>query len=286
VLKGELQAAGTSIMFGLARAIVATLFVLVCSGADAAEIECKDDGLNGCRTALLRGRIRQGDFEAVKRFLRENHPSLNKLQLFSSPGGDAFEAMKIGRMLRTQLIRVEGPHRLTDGGWTGPNLETCTGFSCVCVSACALIFFGSVDRFGDVGIHRPRITDPEYASLNPNEASTRYRAVISEITRYLDEMEIPQPIRDTMLSTSSEDIKWVETEKHDLKRPRSVSEWLRASCKEITPEEESVYNYLVDKQVGTKSEIMLYRLLKQKHYKQFSCEIDLIEDHRSRLPPP
>ena len=82
----------------------------------------------------------EGDYAKVLSFMRAHHPKLNEFQLVFSPGGNVLEALKIGRLFRTYLMRVHVPLVLTTGEWTTPGLESCEGKRCMCTSACALIF--------------------------------------------------------------------------------------------------------------------------------------------------
>src|SRR5262249_54440625 len=101
-----------------------------------------------------------------------------------------------------------------------------------CASACALIWFGGVDRSGQAGLHRPWINDPRFRELSPPEASTAYRQVLAVIETYLNDMEVPKSIIELMVTTSSGDIRWVDSidNRAALERPPSIAEWEDASC--------------------------------------------------------
>jgi hypothetical protein len=94
-------------------------------------------------------------------------------------------------------------------GENGQIENLCRGQECICASACALMWFGAVERLGEVGLHRPSTEDPAFKALPPAEASTTYRRILSSIISYLDEMEVPKPMIDAMVSTSSSEIRWV-----------------------------------------------------------------------------
>jgi hypothetical protein len=62
-----------------------------------------------CGFALVNGRIVIGDAEKFAQFLHKHHPFLDSVSQ-ESPGGEAREAMRIGRMIRKHLIRTgHGP---------------------------------------------------------------------------------------------------------------------------------------------------------------------------------
>jgi hypothetical protein len=124
-----------------------------------------------------------------------------------------------------------------------------------CASACALIWFGAVDRYGSVGLHRPRTTDPYFRALDPSDGAATYRKALDSIQAYLEEMEVPKRVIELMTATGSADIKWVDTYKDDFKdleRPPSLAEWEDAVCPKGGP----------------------------------CSQVDLISSHRDKLPPP
>ena len=182
-----------------------------------------------CSTGYLTGEISRGDYKNVLAFLTANEPFFGTLTLNSS-GGDVEEALKIGRLLRKHLIETWAPITAPNGPilFAGSNLM-CDGPRCTCASACALIWFGGVERMGTVGVHRPWTRDPEFVRLSPAEASARYRRALNDLTLYLNEMEIPQSITELMVATSSDDVRWIDAV-DGLERPPSIAEWEDASC--------------------------------------------------------
>jgi hypothetical protein len=118
-----------------------------------------------CKYGYLHGTIAKGDYEKVRALLRLNQQMLNVFYL-ASPGGDVNEAILIGRLFREYLITAWAPQDFSGSFLlaTSPTI-LCRGTECVCASACALIWFGAVDRSGVVGLHRPRIGDPTFKTL-------------------------------------------------------------------------------------------------------------------------
>jgi hypothetical protein len=182
-----------------------------------------------CVDALLRGEIISGDYEKIRKALRDSWPYLAEIRL-NSPGGSVLEALNIGRLLRKYLITTTA----YVPSWEKQPDQAVPQYTqdLVCASACALIWFGGVERMGHVGLHRPRIDDPDFANRPPDEATALYRRVLSEIEGYLVEMEIPRPTIDIMLATSSADVRWVDAKTDGLSRPPSYAEWEDASCRE------------------------------------------------------
>lgn len=89
-----------------------------------------------CNRAFLHGTIVKGDFDKVAALYRANHKILRNFSLLS-PGGDAVEAMKIGRLFRRYLFHAAAP---IFGVLLGKDTNLCTNREeCLCASACALI---------------------------------------------------------------------------------------------------------------------------------------------------
>ena len=298
---------------------------LISGVAHAAEIECTTAGYSGgvasqelirrrfgfrpvagmCSSGYLYGEIIKGDYEKVLAFYRKNHPALGMIYLWS-PGGDVETAMNIGRLLRKYLVTVDAPTKVV-GTTLPPVLFApedakasllanpvdspwfCSGPDCVCASACALIWFGGVERFGDVGLHRPRTDDPRFRSLGPGDAMAVYHHELEDIVSYLREMEVPRPIIDKMVATGSSEIQWVDADDDRLKRPPSFAEWEDASCGTFTAEEENTLFHLDMKKEQvqlTQTEDILFKLLKQKSDKYLTCTSEFVFRQRDQLPSP
>jgi hypothetical protein len=76
----------------------------------------------------------------------------------------------------------------------------------VCVKRVRANLVGAVEPSGTVGLHRPRLEDPEFKTLAPADAATVYKRVLYDIACYLDEVEAPCPIIDAMIATGSSEI--------------------------------------------------------------------------------
>lgn len=248
-----------------------------------------------CMVGLLRGAIANGDYEKIISLMRANHPFLGQFRLIS-PGGSVDEAIRIGRLFRKYMITAWAPAEL-NGSFllaASPQLPygkvewLCNGGSeCVCASACALIWFGAQDRNGTVGLHRPHTDDPTFRALNPAEASAFYRRMLDSVIRYLDEMEVPKQIAESMVATSSAEIRWVDAVENRLQRPPSIAEWKDASCGSFTDQEENSMLQLMAKGSGrSQQDSLLFNLLFQKSQKKAQCEGFLVSSQRDRLAPP
>ncbi|MFU8814561.1 MAG: hypothetical protein ACNA7W_04385 [Pseudomonadales bacterium] len=167
----------------LARRIaVGLVAVLAAAVAPAAELITLEDECRG-RQLLISGPIEAGDFERVSRHLGlfavggdlpavQDPETLWTVKL-DSPGGDAAEAMRIGRLLRRALVTTEASYRYArrdDGVWDFQrNADTiCLSgegrlagcfedvVKAQCAGACLLVWLAGADRFaheGELGLH-------------------------------------------------------------------------------------------------------------------------------------
>jgi hypothetical protein len=247
-----------------------------------------------CKVALLRGLIARGDYEQYKAFYSHYHRALEVLLLVSE-GGNAEEALKIGRLLRKYLLSVFAPSRSSDTSFRlmrpSDISDLCRGPSCICVGACALIWFGGVSRAGHVGLHRPGINDPEFNAPLSADASTVYKRTLQEITRYLEEMEAPRPLIDTTFATSSSEIQWVEeVDGGSLEYPPSFIEWVDANCGSLTSHERKTQRELFTRSALqeplTATEVMLEKMLTEKLSNHINCRLTLVRARRDALAAP
>ena len=171
---------------------------------------------------LIKGELVAGDAAKVAQMIRNNHPFLEHVLLWSS-GGSVEQALKIGHYIHSELIETQAPSEMHDklsgAGFLGDPLRVfdlndkfCDEDSaCHCASACFLIWAAGYRRAGNaLGLHRPSIRSMSFADLPPERASVLYREELSEIDRYLTEIEVPRRYIELMTDTSSNDIRWLE----------------------------------------------------------------------------
>jgi hypothetical protein len=149
-----------------------------------------------------------------------------------------------------------------------------------------------VQRYGSVGLHRPRTDDQAFKALSPADASVVYRQMLRTVARYLEEMETPRQLIDAMVATGSAEIQWIDASQDGLERPPSIAEWEDASCGSFTAEENDTYLHLMMRvsptapRKATREEILLYNILKERSEKKSACLYELITNRRDRLPVP
>lgn len=128
------------------------------------------------------GSLAPGDADIFQEVLLRSKGSI---LIVDSPGGDVYEALRIGRLVRSRGLMVYVAE--------GAN----------CHSSCVLLLAGGTKRavFGSVGIHRPyfSVVDPD------TDIKSAYRQMVDDIRMYLIEMNVPETLADTMMSVPPEE---------------------------------------------------------------------------------
>lgn len=113
----------------------------------------------------------------------------------NSPGGDVYTAMDIGRVIR----RIDNHAVILDA-------------KSICYSACVLIFAGGAQRIwnpgSEVGLHRPFTLDP---STDYEVAHRQHKAIEKDIKAYLEEMNVPAALYDTMAAVPAAEMRILST---------------------------------------------------------------------------
>ena len=293
--------------------VFSTLGFLMHHNATAAQVACdaqvdskgyKDESRNAnywpggfrpkagmCVYGYIVGKIERGDYDKVHDLIEQNYPFIWGFYL-RSEGGDVEEAMKIGRLFRKLLLKAIAPSKLM--GMTMmmfPEKADCpegaseSETSCICASACSLIWFGAVERQGRVAVHRPSTTSEIFRNATAATAQKLYQDELASISSYLDEMEIQRSVEEILLSTESSKIRWIEEK--GLERSRSFAEWEDANCGILT-EEESAAKAQLEARSDRRDKISLsdkvaLNLLKTKYYKIDECKFTLITSNKEKI---
>jgi hypothetical protein len=139
-----------------------SILILVVAGrtpeAMAADIRPFIPGTGSYRAIVIEGPIVSGDFDTFVRIVRENEGQVSGVFCFS-PGGNFYEAMKIGRAMRKLELSSQAPMRDQAGhpscsGDFGP--KPYDQRNCTCASAGFFIHIGGIHRGGTfLAVHRP-----------------------------------------------------------------------------------------------------------------------------------
>ena len=216
--------------------LVAVALLLISEAGHAADITCLPDRSTTCATILIKGEIAVGDGSRFASTLRQHHPSVSAVELWSS-GGSIAEALKIGRLIRKAKLGTRAPLGVAHRPGRGflridPTLLLCDDSTCHCASACFLIWAGGLTRGGNVlGVHLPTINSPEFADMPVDQAMTAYRRLLIDVIAYLTEMEVSPRYIAMMTDTASTEIQWLNSTGELITSDvPSVEAWLRASC--------------------------------------------------------
>jgi hypothetical protein len=164
---------------------------------------------------LIDGEIKRGDYAAFVQAADLLHAHMLKAHVAdpildttisvkcASPGGDVWEAVQIGRLIRKRLMQTS----------LGPP---------VCASAGTLIFIAGARRLATfeesgytvnpglrIGLHRPTFDPTYFANLAPEEAVKKYNSMVDELRKYFTGMGGTEDAFRLMMSTHPEDISYL-----------------------------------------------------------------------------
>jgi len=135
-----------------------------------------------------------------------------------SDGGNVLEAMKIGRIIRKEM------------------LSTVVDVNKACSSACVLLFASGVERdmlYGaKLGLHRPYFPQDLFAGLSYEDSQELYKRITADVAAYLDEMGATPDLIGRMLAISSKDVLFIsrdEAQSYGIEGGfPAFNEWVRA----------------------------------------------------------
>jgi hypothetical protein len=191
------------LVFALQLAALACLSI----EAIAADIRPYISGVGSYREIAIEGPIKPGDFETFIKIIRENQGQISGVTLYS-PGGNFYEAMKIGRVLRTFQLHSQAPMRDASGHPTCddyPFSKPMDKKNCTCASACFFIHIGGTGRGGTfLAVHRPYFDKGEFGNLSEEDAKKAFDALQDSARAYMEEMGVPKHIQEDVLGTPSD----------------------------------------------------------------------------------
>jgi hypothetical protein len=199
-----------------------------------------DDG-----AVVIEGTIQKGDFETFERIVKENNGDIRTVFCFS-PGGDFYEAMKIGRAVRALNLFSYAPAR--DKSGNGSRCEAEDIFptpknpkNCTCASAGFFIHIGGTGKWGTyLKVHRPYFEQGKFGTLKETEARVAFDKLQEASREYMTEMGVPQRIQDDLLATSSTDALLLDKQTvltHFVGYLPHLDEWLKNKCSRLTADE-------------------------------------------------
>lgn len=188
-----------------------SILILVVAGrtpeAMAADIRPFIPGTGSYRAIVIEGPIVSGDFDTFVRIVRENEGQVSGVFCFS-PGGNFYEAMKIGRAMRKLELSSQAPMRDQAGhpscsGDFGP--KPYDQRNCTCASAGFFIHIGGIHRGGTfLAVHRPYFEKGALGQLSLLEAKSALARLQQSAQEYMTEMGVPAHVQDDLLGTASD----------------------------------------------------------------------------------
>ena len=268
-----------SILFFVFSALIVSLSINV----NAANFLRADN--NGL---VIFGPIQQGDYIKFKQALRTfERPPIIKL---ASTGGELFEALKMGRLIRQLKLSTEAPtkgskHVCGFSVWSAPEVDSPNvyGKRCVCASACFFLWASGAERkTGDIAVHRASAEGDEVAKMTLSQYSKMYDEGQEEMQNFLNEMGFPPKWYDLISSIPSTEFYPLSyKEQTELREtwPTSTSEWVLTKCTNLSPTERAARETLLYGDYNdtlTNEEEQFFEALQRKKRKFGSCRTNAI----------
>ena len=192
---------------GYAFSILALVLTIRPPGVMAADIRPYISGSGSYRAIVIEGVIAPGDFDTFVRIVRENQGRVSGVYCFS-PGGNFYEAMKIGRAMRALELSSQAPMR------DGVGRPVCDGAditrpddpkNCTCASAAFFIHIGATHRGGTfLAVHRPYFEKGTLGQLSLSDAKEALDSLRQSAREYMTEMGVPAHVQEEVLNTASD----------------------------------------------------------------------------------
>ncbi|HEY4798531.1 MAG TPA: hypothetical protein VII99_05570, partial [Bacteroidia bacterium] len=168
---------------------------------------------------ILEGKIERGDYIKVRDFLGDatNFNKMTGEVFVASQGGNVFEALEIGYLIRRLRLGTDAPsqppptERSSGNEIIHPN-ELTNPKNYQCTSACFLLFVAGIYRefvwAGRLGLHHPRL---EYKPIGATEnaLSAADEEIRNKVKSYLEEMNVPDKYLTLMYSTAPDQVRLI-----------------------------------------------------------------------------
>ena len=190
-----------------------------------------------CWSIAVVGGIEKGDatkLEWAMNYLRKGPIMTPRITLIS-PGGNLYEAMTMGRILRSRYVAAEAS--LTDSNAALLGVSPCgkADQPLCCASACAVAYFGAVRWKGEdvIGLHRPSLAD--IAVTDYMQHNDKMSVVRRHVEIYAEEVEWPAGALQAMYETPPGEVARFRIRPTSTKLsdayPTSVQDWIWHNCR-------------------------------------------------------
>jgi hypothetical protein len=174
------------------------------------------------------GEISAGDAQRIEQAVIASPHSV-EMMYFNSPGGDAFEGLKIADVLNKYFIAFATGTCDASGQQCIATSENILPNRSSCASACALIFLTANERYGtEVFFHRPTFSVEYMRSLSAPNAETMYNSAALRLRSELKKRGVSESFIETIMSIPSATVQKL-TSGFPSDSPW-LAEWLDAKC--------------------------------------------------------
>lgn len=193
--------------------ISAILLAAVTTSARALEYRQGYSGGNcsTCAWIAADGEIKEGDAEALIKFIAANEIDYQNLIIINSPGGNVAAAIELGTLLRKRGMRVI-VGQTTEEEVEGADRTIQVYRAGSCASACVFVLMGGVEREiaegSQVGVHQFAPPADELASLASITSSTQ--SIVAALQGYAIKMGVNPAVLTLASATAPEDMIWLE----------------------------------------------------------------------------
>jgi hypothetical protein len=280
--------------FNTSKLFLSLLFTVLSFKATSADIRPHINDSGSYRAIIIEGEIVEGDFETFISIVKENQGKVSGVYLFT-PGGNFYEAMKIGRAIRTLELSSQAPMRDNSGS---PICEDSFGLgitplpknaqNCTLASAGFFIHIGGIHKGGNfLAVHRPYFGKGEFGRLSRSDAKKAFDLLQQSARDYMVEMGVPKHIQEDILGTPSDKALLLEEKvikTHFWGKEPYYHEWILNKCSKLTDAEQvrakKYSSILRNTKDLSKQQMDDYKAIKKKQREEDNCEIKIIKQSR------
>jgi hypothetical protein len=139
---------------------------------------------------IVEGEIEYED--DLRQFTASASSNNTNIVVFSSPGGNIYRAMELGRLIRSKGLTTFQPRGLE------------------CTSACALAFMGGINRYaepGSIGVHKSSFASGH--TMNAEDAVSQVQSLTADVVGYMIEMNVDPALLQLALSYEANDVRYL-----------------------------------------------------------------------------
>jgi hypothetical protein len=168
---------------------------------------------------ILEGQIKPGDYLTVRNFLSDpsNYKKMSGAVFLASQGGNVFEALQIGYLIRRLRLTTDAPSRpppttRSSGSEIIRPLDLADPKRYYCTSACFLLYVAGIYRefiwAGRLGLHQPRLEHKQIGATE-KDLATSTADMRDKLKDYFEQMNVPNKYLDLMYAIAPNEVRWI-----------------------------------------------------------------------------